>query len=161
MNRFVALALPFVLTACMGNHHVSEIRANAGGEPASSPLMRVISAQDDALSAAFNAHDLDALMAMFSADLEFYHDEGGLQRYADVRRGFAGLFDQGNDIQRELVPGSLKVFPVKGYGAIEVGSHRFCHTENGAKDCGTFEFVQIWHQVGHQWMITRVASYGH
>ena len=161
MNRFVALAVTLVLTACAGKHRAETSPANAGGEPAASPLMLAISAQDEALSAAFNAHDLDALMALFAADLEFYHDEGGLQRYADVKRGFQGLFDQGNDIQRELVPGSLRVFPIRGYGAIELGSHRFCHTENGKKDCGTFEFVQVWHRLDQRWTITRVVSYGH
>jgi hypothetical protein len=28
---------------------------------------------------------------------------------------------------RELVPGTLQVYPVKDYGAIEMGVHRFHH----------------------------------
>jgi hypothetical protein len=100
-------------------------------------------------------------MALFTDDLEFYHDLGGLQRHADVTKGFAGLFAQGNDIRRELEPGSLRVFPIKGYGAIELGRHRFCHTERGRLDCGTFGFVQVWRQVDGRWRIARVVSYGH
>lgn len=130
-------------------------------EAPSTPLHREIAARDAAMGDAFNRHDLPALMALFDRDVEFFHDTGGLQRFDDVQRGFAGLFAQGNGIRRELVPGSLRVYPVKGYGAMEVGRHRFCHVENGRDDCGTFEFLQVWRRTADGWAITRVMSYGH
>jgi len=132
-----------------------------GAEPVSSDLYRAIGNRDDALTAAFNDHDVQTLMALFDDDVEFYHDAGGLQRYADVKAAFTGLFAQNNGIRRELVPGSLRVYPIRNYGAMELGSHRFCHLENGRQDCGTFAFLQIWRHSGEGWKITRVASYGH
>ena len=45
---------------------------------------------------------------------------------------------------RQLVPGSLEVYPIKDYGAIETGRHTFTHTENGKPQVGTFKFMQIW-----------------
>lgn len=131
------------------------------GEPSTSPLFRQISQADSELSVAFNAHDLTALMGLFAADLEFYHDTGGLQSYPAVKAGFDGLFARNNGIRRELLPGTLRVYPIQGYGALELGSHRFCHRENERTDCGTFEFVQIWRQEAGRWKIARVVSYGH
>ena len=115
---------------------------------------------DDSLSASFNAHDLAALMSLFAPDLEFYHDTGGLQSFQAVQTGFRNLFANGNDIRRERV-GALEVYPVPNYGAIEIGTHRFCHTERGRLDCGSFRFVQLWRREAEGWRIARVVSYGH
>lgn len=76
-------------------------------------------------------------------------------------KGLKGMFDQNNGIRRDLVPGSLEVYPIRDYGAIEIGAHRFCHVENGKDDCGTFKFVQIWQKQQRGWKVTRVVSYGH
>lgn len=62
---------------------------------------------------------------------------------------------------RTLVEGSLEVYPVKDYGAIQIGSHTFCHMENGQEDCGTFKFVHLWRKENDSWKLTRVISYGH
>ena len=129
--------------------------------PQESPLDREIAEQDAAMFAAFNAGDVSSLMAFFSEDLEFYHDKDGLLSYGKVRAGFSRLFAQNMGLRRELVPGTLKVFPVPGYGAIETGSHRFCHMENGKQDCGVFEFTQVWQKKDGRWQVTRELSYGH
>jgi ketosteroid isomerase-like protein len=135
--------------------------APRSGEAGTSPLFQAIASADAALSAAFNAHDVDGLMASFTDDLEFFHDTDGLQKYAEVRRSFAALFAQGNGIRRELVAETLRVYPLKDYGAIELGQHRFCHLENGSNECGTFEFVHVWKITKGKWQIARVVSYGH
>ena len=44
---------------------------------------------------------------------------------------------------------------------MEVGSHRFCHLENGKQDCGVFEFAHVWKEDAGRWRVTRVLSYGH
>jgi hypothetical protein len=110
---------------------------------------------------AYNAHDVNALMAFFDPGLEFFHDTGGLLDFDQVKAGFTNVFASNKDIRRELVPGSLEVYPIKDYGAIQVGEHRFCHTENGQPDCGTFKFMQIWQYSNGDWKVTREVSYGH
>ncbi len=55
----------------------------------------------------------------------------------------------------------MSIYPIPDYGAIQVGRHRFCHPENGAMDCGVFEFMHIWRKEGETWRITKVVSYGH
>ena len=116
---------------------------------------------DSSLSEAFNAHDVSRLMSLFARDVEFYHDTQGLQTYDEVASGFKGLFAGDDRIERTLVPGSLEVYPIKDYGAIEIGVHQFCHQENGEQECGSVRFLQVWKREGDQWVITRVVSYGH
>ena len=127
----------------------------------SGELFETIAKMDAKLFDALNAHNLDELMAMFTDDLEFYQDNDGLKNYTQSKNDFKKLFVNVPDIQRQLVQGSLEVYPVKDYGAIEIGSHRFCHKENGKDDCGTFKFAMVWRKSGDSWKISRVISYGH
>ncbi len=116
---------------------------------------------DSALFAAFNARDLAKLQTFFASDLEFYQDNEGLENYAETMKDFREMARQSSPIIRTLVAGSLEVYPIKNYGAIEVGSHRFCHTENGRPDCGTFKFLHVWRKTGRTWQLSRVVSYAH
>jgi ketosteroid isomerase-like protein len=116
---------------------------------------------DSVLSEAFNKHDVNKLKALFTDDLEFYQDNEGLVRYEQTVRDFEGMFAQANNITRELVGSTMEVYPVKDYGAIEIGAHRFCHVENGKNECGTFKFVHIWQKKDGEWKISRAISYAH
>lgn len=124
-------------------------------------LYFAIAAADSALFTAFNQRDLPKLRSFFARDLEFYQDNEGVENYAQTVRDFGQMFSQPAPIRRELVPGSLEVYPIKNYGAMEVGRHRFCHMENGRDECGTFSFVHIWRRGKTGWKISRVISYGH
>jgi ketosteroid isomerase-like protein len=128
-------------------------------EPAK--LRELVAGLDRKMFDAYNAHDVDGLMAWFSEDLEFYHDSGGLLDFQQVKEGFTSVFANNRDIRRDLVDGSLEVYPIKGFGAIEIGAHRFCHTENGKEDCGTFRFLQIWRFRDGAWKVSRDVSFGH
>jgi ketosteroid isomerase-like protein len=138
-----------------------EAESSAVDKPESTAIMESIAAMDAKMFKAFNAHDVDMLMSMFADDLEFYHDKGGLTNYQQTREGFTKMFGNSPDIIRTIVPHSMKVYPIKDYGAIELGTHRFCHKENGKDDCGNFPFVMIWKKVGDSWKVSRVVSYGH
>ncbi len=129
--------------------------------PPEDELRALVASLDARMFDAYNAHDVEGLMAWFAPELEFYHDTGGLLDHAQVKAGFTGVFANNPDIRRELVPGTLEVYPVKDYGAIQVGAHRFCHTENGQPDCGTFRFVQVWRLKDGRWQVVRELSYGH
>jgi len=124
-------------------------------------LYKEIAHMDSVLFEAFNSHNLDKLKTLFTDDLEFYHDLSGLSGYQKNMESFKNNFDKNNGLRRELVQGSLEVFPIKDFGAIQIGSHKFCHTENGKQDCGTFKFVHIWQKKDGEWKISRVISYGH
>ena len=127
----------------------------------SEELYHAIAAQDSGLFRAFNAHNIEQLMTFFSQDLEFYNDKSGLTDYDQTDANFKKMFDQNNGITRELIPNSLEVYPIKDYGAIEIGEHQFCHVENGKNDCGTFPFIILWQNQGGNWKVSRVISYNH
>ena len=112
---------------------------------------------------AFNAHDATALGTWFTPDLEFYHDMGGLAGYDSTIAGFQRMFGQAitADIHREMVPGTLEVYPLGDFGALEVCQHRFCHTEHGKADCGTFKNIMVWRKGGTGYKVCRVISYDH
>ena len=126
-----------------------------------STLTAEILRQDSLAFSAFNRHDLDGALAFFAEDLEFLHDRDGALGHAELKEGLRSLFAQENGLPRELVPGSSEVHPVPGFGAIQIGRHRFCHDENGREDCGTFRFTHVWRQVDRRWEIARVLSYAH
>ena len=98
---------------------------------------------------------------MFTKDLEWFQDNGGLLSYKTVFENFSNNFKKPIKLTRELVPGSLEVHPIKDYGAIEIGVHRFRHIENGKEEIGTFKFLMIWQKKNDQWKISRVISYDH
>jgi len=110
--------------------------------------------------AAYNAHDADQLGRAFAPDLEFYHDTGGLLTWAQAMAGLTSTFTQSPDIRRTLV-GAIEVYPIRDYGAIEVGVHQFRHRENARPICGTFKFTHVWRRSASGWQVTRAVSYDH
>jgi len=124
-------------------------------------LSETITKMDRKMFDAFNAHDVELLMSLFTDDIEFYDDSSGLTNWEQTRKDFARMFANMPDIKRSLTPNTLRVYPIKDFGAIELGTHRFCHKENGKDDCGDFPFVMIWKKTGDSWQVSRVISYGH
>jgi ketosteroid isomerase-like protein len=112
---------------------------------------------------AYNTCDLAAFASYFADDVEFYHDKGGLMRgkpalVEAVKNNICGK------TRRDLVPGTLEVHPMDGFGALEIGSHRFCDVKSKACDGttgGVGKFIHLWQNSGGAWKITRVVSYDH
>ena len=63
---------------------------------------------DAKLFDAFNAHNLDAMMAMFADDLEFYQDNDGVSNYQQSKNDFTKMLASIPDIRRELVKNSSR-----------------------------------------------------
>ena len=116
---------------------------------------------DSTLFLAFNKRDTSLFKEFFTTDLEFYHDKGGLTGFDHTINFMRSTAQAGNDLKRELVEGTSEVYPIPNYGAMQIGMHRFCHTENGERECGTFKFVHIWQYKDSKWKISRVVSYDH
>ena len=135
--------------------------SNSEAPSASQQLYNEIERMDGVLFDAFNAQNLNKLKTLFTDDLEFYQDNEGLALYQQTMKDFKSMFEQKNKVRRELVKGSMEVYPIKNYGAIEIGIHKFCHIENGKEECGTFKFVHVWQNKNGEWKISRVISYNH
>lgn len=116
---------------------------------------------DTALFDAVNARDLARLKTMFTADLEFYHDQAGLINYEQNIEASRKNFASGRKLRRDLVAGTMKVYPVPNFGAIQTGEHRFCDLAKEKSDCGVFKFLHIWKQTADGWKLARVVSFDH
>ncbi len=129
--------------------------------PTSDELFNEIQHMDSVVFDAFNNRDMPVFKALFSEDLEWFQDNGGLLSYETVFKNFDTMFHKDYRLTRTLVKGSLEVHPIKDYGAIEIGTHEFRHIENGKEEVGTFKFLMIWHKKEGLWKISRVVSYDH
>jgi len=157
-----------ILIATIFNFACSTSKNNSGVNvkdylPASRELYDSIAKLDSIFFNAFNTRNLDQLEALLADNLEFYHDLGGVTNYNQNIDAFKKTFANERRVRRELVKGSLEVYPIKDYGAVETGTHRFYATEKGQPEKLSSEakFVQVWQKKDGLWKITRIISYGH
>jgi hypothetical protein len=90
-------------------------------------LSRKVTELDAAVFDAYNRCELKTFGDFVAADVEFFHDTGGLMHSRANVVAATEKFICGK-VRRELVAGSLRVYPIKDYGAIATGEHRFCET---------------------------------
>ncbi len=129
--------------------------------PTSLELFNEIARMDSIMFDAFNTKNMEKFKPLFTEDLEWYQDNGGLIPYNVVFENFNNTFNKSYKLTRVLLKETLEVHPIKNYGAIEIGTHQFRHTENGKEEIGTFKFLMIWKKSNNQWRISRVISYDH
>jgi len=126
-------------------------------------LTTTIARIDTEMFDAFNHCDqpgqLDKYASYFDKNVEFYHDNAGVTWTRDAMIANTAANVCGN-YRRELVPGSLKVYPIKDFGAVATGSHTFCHFGTGKCE-GIAEFTIVWRHKDGAWQVTRALSYGH
>ena len=128
----------------------------SGDDPA---LTAEIAGLDAHVFDAYNRCDLKAFSSYFSPRVEFYHDKGGVTWdratvLSNTRKYICGK------VRRELLAETLRIYPIKGFGAVEEGEHRFCEISTGACE-GIAKFLMIWRKERGNWVMTRVISYGH
>jgi hypothetical protein len=137
------------------------IAGNKAAAQTSGPLFNEIAHLDSLQFGAFNSRNLDQLMNYFDSSLELYQDNTGVRNYEQTKMAFGGLFKMNYVLSRKLVPGTMEVYPIKDFGAIETGHHTFSHMENGQLQTATYKFMQIWQKKGGIWRVTREITYGH
>ncbi|HLZ16255.1 MAG TPA: nuclear transport factor 2 family protein [Cyclobacteriaceae bacterium] len=106
---------------------------------------------------AYNNCKLDVMDNIISEDLEFYHDQGGLMT-SKQKLNEALKANICGKVTRELKKGSLEVYAIKGYGAVEMGLHGFHNNKEPASQLHYSKFVHIWKRDHGGWRITRVIS---
>jgi hypothetical protein len=124
--------------------------------PDSPELYREIVKMDSIFFTAYNNCDIETQASFYSDTIEFYHDKGGLETskkkiLESIKNNVCGK------VTRLLVEGSIEVYPIAGYGAVEMGLHKFHNkVENSTSDPA--KFVIIWRNRNNKWQITRVIS---
>ena len=159
---FFILTITLFVSACSTSKTHKNNRSNHYS-PVSKDLYDTIVYLDSVFFNAFNTRDADKLKTFLSDDLEFYHDLGGVTNYSQNIDAFKKTFESERRVRRELVRNTLEVYPIKDYGAVETGTHRFYATEKGQQEklSSEVKFVQVWQQKDGVWKITRIISYGH
>jgi hypothetical protein len=166
-----ALAAALATTLCVGALVATSALAQRAGPAASQALTDEIAAKDAELfSALFDRCDADHIAAMVTDDFEFFHDKDGQSaksgaQFIEGIRATCARQKAGTDYRarRELVPGTLQVYPINNYGAVELGEHRFYKLEAGGKErlVEVSKFVNLWRKDAGGWRMARVISYAH
>ena len=160
MNRTYAKLLVASALALLS----STATAQAGPTAATGDtLFQQIAAADSSFFDAYNNCQLTKMESYFTRDVEFYHDQSGLSRLAGVmdalRKNICGK------VRRDPVAGTLEVSPLKGYGAVATGLHRFCDSRKHhicrEGNSGDAKFVTLWRKQNGKWRMSRVVSYDH
>jgi hypothetical protein len=138
---------------------VSEANNAANKDDLYDTISKLDAAFFDAFNHCSSPGELDKHANYLNENVEFYHDKGGVswtrKDYIDkTRANVCGNF------RRVLTAGSLQVFPIKDYGAIEEGHQTFCDIKSD-KCFGEAKFLIVWHRSSKGWEITRILSYGH
>ena len=124
-------------------------------------FFQTIQSLDTLLFDAYNHCDLEKFGSLLADDLEFYHDKTRLSRSRQtlvegIKNNICGK------VTRELVPGTLEVYPIANYVAIEIGVHRFHHPgHESTEDVGEAKFIHLWQNKDGGWKVTRVISFDH
>jgi hypothetical protein len=154
----------------------SNVATESSGGPRAGPkptqeLYNEIAAKDRILFASvFDTCDTATLATLVTDDFEMYHDKGGLTatsgaQFVSAVAGVCARQTTGEDYRarRELVPGSMKVYPLDNYGAIQVGEHRFYQLLPGKPEklVEIALFTHVWKKDARGWKLSRVMSYDH
>jgi Domain of unknown function (DUF4440) len=133
-------------------------------------LTATILQKDSLFWTAYNQCDTDNFQEFFTADVEFYHDKGGITNGLDnlmalTKKNLCGT--NNFRLRREVVEGTVKVFPLHTngviYGAIISGEHVFYILENGKEPRldGLAKFTHVWLLNDGNWKMARILSYDH
>lgn len=146
----------FILLACL----------SAKAQDNRSELFETIKSLDSAIFSIVYKCDAQKIESFFTEDLEFYHDKGGatMSRAAfmeTLKRNFCG--DHPFYLRREPVPGTMEVFPMDNYGAVQTGEHIFYIKGPDGNEVlnGKARYVQLWRYENGHWRIARVISFDH
>jgi Domain of unknown function (DUF4440) len=138
---------------------LASVHAQTASAP--DPLFQTIQSLDAQLFEAHNHCDLEKFGSLLADDMEFYHDVGGFSRSRQttvegVKNNICGK------VTGELVPGTLEVYPIANYGAVEIGVHCFHHPGlANAETVGEAKFIHLWQNKDGAWKVTRIISYDH
>jgi hypothetical protein len=147
-------SIVILLAACGTGKKIS----NTNYIPDDPELYRTIAQQDSIFFKAYNTCDITTQASMYNDNIEFYHDKGGLSTNKEdilesIRKNICGK------VKRELVAGSMEVYPIKDFGAVEIGMHTFYNNiERPGIPSRPGKFIIFWQKKNNAWFISRVVS---
>jgi hypothetical protein len=140
------------------------------GQSDEAALKKLIYAKDSLFWKAYNTCNVAGMQSFIAADVEFYHDRGGMTLGIDkmmetTRKNLCG--DNPTRLRREALDGSVEIFSLTSdgviYGAIISGEHIFYVLEPGKPERadGLAKFTHVWRLIDKEWKMYRILSYDH
>lgn len=128
-----------------------------GYTPVDQEIYDLIAAKDKEYFDAYNACDMKTQASLYAEKIEFFHDKGGLNNskeeiLASIEKNICGK------VTRTLLEGSIEVYPIKDYGAVEIGYHKFYNNQEPDAESKPVKFIIMWKKEADQWLITKVIS---
>ena len=125
--------------------------------PADKILFDKIVSMDKEFFDAYNNCDLEKQASIYSDDIEFFHDKGGLMTSKEeiiegTKRNICGK------VTRELIEGSVEVYPINNYGAVQIGFHKFHNNQEPDAESLPSKFITMWYNKNGNWRMTKVIS---
>ena len=156
-GNFFIKVLTFIYTLLLSwvmNGQVQEIPYY---KTADIDLYNQIVKMDSIYFTAYNTCDMKTQADIFHNDIEFFHDKGGLttskkELLESLEKNICGK------VTRTLIKGSIEVYPIKNYGAVEIGYHKFYNNREPNAKSTASKFIAIWKQENNQWKMTKVIS---
>ena len=106
---------------------------------------------------AYNTCDMQTQADLYDENIEFFHDKGSLA--TDKKELLKALKENiCNKVTRTLIKGSIEVYPIKDYGTIEIGYHKFFNKEEPNAKSIPSKFIVVWKKNKNDWKITKVIS---
>lgn len=158
MKKTIFYLLTTVLILSLGNKALAQDKP-AKYLPDDPALYKTIVAMDSIFFDAYNNCNLklEKYASMYADNIEFYHDRGGLSTVKkdiieSTRMNVCGK------VTRELQKGSIEVYGIPGFGAVEFGFHCFHNKQEPNAPSHMARFMIIWEQKDNQWKLSRVVS---
>ena len=147
------------MISCVSTNATSEqtIVAKEKYIPVDQELYNTIVALDKQFFDAYNTCDSKVQSELISEDIEFFHDKGGLstsktQIMEAMKNNICGK------VTRTLIDGTIEVYPIKGYGAVQMGMHKFFNNQEPTAKSIPSKFITIWKNDNGNWTMTRIIS---
>lgn len=160
MKKIILLFVLFLSLASCSTSKSNDYQLTKNYKPDNPELYSTIVKLDSVFFDAYNHCDtkFEAYADFYAEDIEFYHDQGGLSdSKKDILEGTKKHIC--GKVTRTLVPGSIEVYPIKDYGAIEIGLHSFSNTTNPPDEPKKVSrFTIFWKQINGKWKIAKVIS---
>ena len=158
MRKFKApVIITFIIIMMISAAASAQTNETYAYKPKSQALYNTIVRMDSLYFNAYNTCDMAAQASLIADSIEFYHDGGGLETskqalLAAIKQNICGK------VTRVLVKGSIEVYGIPGFGAVEIGLHRFINHQESETPSKPGRFVVFWRLRNNKWQMTRIAS---
>ena len=146
-----------ILTFLFSLTSTAQIEEIPAYKPVDTDLYNQIVQMDSIYFTAYNTCDMKTQAAIYDTDIEFFHDKGGLSTSKEdllkaLKENICGK------VTRTLIKGSVEVYPIHNYGAIQIGYHKFFNNQEPNAKSTPSKFIITWKNYNNSWKITKVVS---